>query len=176
MKKRILMYSLLSIFSLYFLSCSNQESKKTEPMPSDSLKNAVAQSLNDYSAKLMTGVIDTAQLFNLIKAFLDENPAVYGSAVALAPVIRGTDTFRYAPYVYRSSKGYESVYLDKAYNYSEDQWYTEPVSKKKGCWSELYYDSGGGNAWMITYSIPVYNADSSLYGVITSDLEVKKEK
>jgi hypothetical protein len=175
MKKRILIYSLLSILSLCFFSCANQEKKKTEQMPSDSLKNAVAQSLNDYSSKLMSGVIDTAQLFNLLKAYLDENPAVYGSAVALAPMVTGTDTLRYAPYVYRSPKGYESVYLDKSYNYSKDQWYTEPVGKKKGCWSDLYYDSGGGNAWMITYSIPVYNADSSLYGVITSDLEVKKE-
>jgi hypothetical protein len=38
-------------------------------------------------------------------------------------------------------------------------------------WSEPYYDAGGGEAWMVTYSVPVYSSRKNprLIGVVTID-------
>ncbi|MCX6272722.1 MAG: cache domain-containing protein [Bacteroidetes bacterium] len=102
------------------------------------------------------------------------NKVVYGSAFALAPVIRGKDTFRCSPYLYRTPQGYSSKYLEKSYDYTKDDGYSKPVGLEKGVWSEPYFDKGGGDIWIITYSIPVYTPDGSLTGVITADLEIKK--
>jgi hypothetical protein len=40
----------------------------------------------------------------------------------------------------------------------------------KALWSALYFDAGGGEIWMVTYSVPVYDSESRLVGVVTSDL------
>ena len=159
---------------LFLFSCGQRESKNTEVLPSDSLKSAVAQSLDQFAADLIQNGIDTAQAFGMLQAFLDRNPAIYASALAIAPIISDKDTIRYSPYVYRSAQGYTSIYLEKSYDYTKDDWYTAPISQKKGCWTEPYFDQGGGNIWMVTYSVPLYTPDGALLGVITSDLEVKK--
>lgn len=43
--------------------------------------------------------------------------------------------------------------------------------------SKPYYDAGGGEAWMIAYSIPLYfqGKQPQLIGVLTSDLIVPNE-
>ncbi|MHC1707336.1 MAG: cache domain-containing protein [Bacteroidales bacterium] len=172
--KKILIFPVLVVFSLCFVSCGGGENKKTEAVISDSLKTEIAASMDAYAAKINGGVIDTSQIFQLLQAFLDENPKVYGSALALVPVVSGNDTIRHSPYMYRSANGYVSLYLEKSYDYTKDQWFSVPVEQKKGYWSEPYYDAGGGNIWMITYSVPLLNPDGTVFGVITSDLEIKK--
>lgn len=174
MKKIITVSFYLGILSLLVAGCSNQKNNMPENLPSDSLKAVVANSLDNYAATIMESPIDTSSVFGLLTSFLTEQPAVYGSAFALVPVIEQTDTLRYSPYVYRTPQGFVSKYLERSYDYTRDSWFSEPVKQKKGYWSEPYFDEGGGEAWMITYSVPLFTPDTILLGVITADLEIKK--
>lgn len=173
MKNRIFIGGLLGMAMLFIVSCTGNSKKIVDTMPSDSLKTAVATALDTYVSSLMTSMPDTAAIFPTLQSFLDANPAVYGSAFALEPVIQGSDTIRYAPYMYRTKDGFITKYLEKAYDYSKDDWYAVPVKTKNGFWSEPYFDAGGGEVQMITYSKPLIFNDSLVVGVITADLEIK---
>ena len=56
------------------------------------------------------------------------------------------------------------------YAYFSQPWYTEPAEKLTPVWSEPYYDEGGGNTLMCTYSVPFFNEDNSFAGVVTADM------
>ena len=56
------------------------------------------------------------------------------------------------------------------YEYFSQPWYTEPAEKLTPVWSEPYYDEGGGNTLMCTYSVPFFNEDNSFAGVVTADM------
>ena len=173
MKNRTLIAGLFGMAILLIVACAGPEKKIANTMPSDSLKTAVATSLDAFVVSMMTSMPDTSAIFPLIQSYLDANPAVYGSAFALEPVIQGSDTIRYAPDMYRTKDGYITTYIEKAHDYSKDDWYSVPVNTKKGFWSEPYFDAGGGEAQMITYGVPLILNDSLIVGVITADLEIK---
>lgn len=162
----------MAVFTAVIFSCSGPEEKKVELNPSDSLKTVVAASLEAYASQLASAE-DTTMIFNLLQGYLNQNKAVYGSAFALVPVIKGKDTLRSSPYIYRSADGYIKKLLEKSYDYTKDAWYNQPLSQKKGCWSEPYFDEGGGEVQMITYSVPIFKTDTVLLGVFTADLQIK---
>lgn len=115
--------------------------------------------------------VSDEELEQVIGAFVQGNPKLYGSAAAVAPERR-----RYAPYVYR--QGSETKKLDLAsesYRYWEKDWYTAAASSGKSQWSEPYFDEGGANVLMVTYSVPVFRnegGDRKLLGVATADLAI----
>ena len=56
------------------------------------------------------------------------------------------------------------------YDYFSMDWYTKPVSTGEGCWSEPYYDDGGGDCVMSTYSWPLKDGDGGVFAVLTADI------
>lgn len=174
MKKLTLIFAFLGITFLFLVSCGGNKEKTTEQSPSDSLKTAVAQSLESYATTIMGSISDTSQVLVILQAYLDANMSVYGSAFAFAPILSESGKTLNSYYTYRTAEGYASKKLEQSYDYTKEQWYSSPVENKKAMWSDPYFDEGGGNAQMITYGIPLYTADSLLIGVITADLEIKK--
>ena len=113
--------------------------------------------------------VSPAELEQVIRAFVEGNSKLYGSAAAVAP-----ERQAYAPYFYRQGK--ETKRLDLAsdsYRYWEKDWYTAAASSGQPRWSEPYFDEGGGNVLMVTYSVPVFRNEGGqhpLLGVVTADL------
>ena len=52
-------------------------------------------------------------------------------------------------------------------------WYQIPKLLNKSYWCEPYYDDGGGEKMMTTYSKPLYDSNGKLYAVITADLSLE---
>ena len=112
-----------------------------------------------------------------IRGILAAWPEVYGSTIAVE--VGGDPRSRpYAPYYFRL--GPEISYSDLAlaeYGYNKLQWYRSAADSRQPVWSDPYFDSGGGDAWMVTYSVPFFRKASGerrvLAGVVTADLELK---
>jgi hypothetical protein len=123
-----------------------------------------------------SGDLTAPVVFNLLRRHLEENPEIYGAAFAFAPVERDSALIKSSPYVFRSggdAAGFVEKDLAASYDYTAEAWYAEPVKKGKALWSAPYFDAGGGEIWMVTYSVPVYDAESRLVGVVTSDLRAE---
>jgi sigma-B regulation protein RsbU (phosphoserine phosphatase) len=113
--------------------------------------------------------ISPAELEQVIRAFVEGNPKLYGSAAAVSP-----ERQAYAPYFYRQGKETKRVDLAaNSYRYWEKDWYVAAASSGQPRWSEPYFDEGGGDALMVTYSVPVFRSEGGerrLLGVVTADL------
>ena len=52
-------------------------------------------------------------------------------------------------------------------------WYLVPKLLGTPYWSEPYFDSGGANVVMTTYSLPLYDGEGNLYAVFTADISLE---
>jgi len=108
----------------------------------------------------------------LLTEYLQQDPDIYGAAFAFAPRVVDGVTTKAAPYIFRQADVFIEKDLIDNYDYTapDKEWYASPVKEGKPSWSKPYYDKGGGKAWMVTYSVPVYNKGNRLLGVVTSDV------
>jgi len=58
------------------------------------------------------------------------------------------------------------------YDYVKWKWYAKVKKSKKPVWSEPYFDKGGGEVYMSTYSFPVFDLKKHFLGVVTADVEL----
>lgn len=124
------------------------------------------------ASTLRETTVSRDELERVIRAFVAGNPRVYGSTAAVSPEISAA-----APYFYR--KGGEIVRVDLAsesYRYWEKGWYTSAASSGVPAWSDPYFDEGGGNVMMVTYSVPVSGVKEGqrkFLGVVTADVSLQ---
>jgi sigma-B regulation protein RsbU (phosphoserine phosphatase) len=131
------------------------------------------------AATLESAPLSDAQLEGLLRRFVAISGNVYGSAAAFEPRAFDPGRARFAPYVHRVSS-VDSVELARAdlatdaYRYWEHDWYFRPLLAREPSWSEPYFDEGGGNVVMVTYSVPVFGgpAGEGARGVVTADLQL----
>ncbi|RZB30436.1 MAG: phosphoserine phosphatase RsbU/P [Desulfobacteraceae bacterium Eth-SRB1] len=116
------------------------------------------------------------ELNNLLKHIVQNNKEIYGSAVAFEPWIYDGEKERYAPYFYKSSGKIRYSNLGTAsYKYFFQDWYQIPKELNRPVWTEPYFDEGGGNIIMSTYSVPFYRTvegKKGITGIITADVSL----
>lgn len=114
-------------------------------------------------------------MYTITTQMLQSNSFVSGSAVAFEPSYYKEKGFYYSPYSYRDADNniVTKQLGDEDYNYFYMDWYQIPKLLNKPYWSEPYYDTGGGEMIMTTYSHPIYDKDNNLIAVFTADLSLE---
>ena len=114
------------------------------------------------------------ELIALLKNIVTNNEEVYGSAIAFEPFGFDENKYFYSHYVYKSKGEIVTSNLnDPKYEYFYQDWYQIPAHLEEPVWSEPYYDEGGGNVVMTTYSVPFYKTENGIkkfWGIITVDI------
>ena len=134
----------------------------------------VAQSISLY---METFDPDEEAIWKILKKSIAKYPDVYGSTIAFRPYGMYPDRLYFAPYAYHLGDSIGEVWLgNDDYKYFYLDWFQIPTTLNKPYWSEPYYDEGGGNILMSTYSVPFYrsvNGQQELTGVVTADVDLK---
>ena len=114
-------------------------------------------------------------MYDITERLLQNNEFIYGCAVAFEPGYFGSEGHYFSPYSYREKSGeIKSMQLgNDAYDYHYMDWYQIPKLLNKPYWSEPYYDEGGGEMMMTTYSKPLYDSEGNFYAIITADLSLE---
>ncbi len=114
---------------------------------------------------------ESEAIYAHLERFLTQHPEVFGSTYSLDPVVTGKTL---APYVYRVNGTLTRRDLTQGgYDYSRQPWFTAPIVERHAIWSEQFFDAGGGDVEMVTYSVPVVK-DGKTIGVLTADFEIVK--
>jgi len=106
-----------------------------------------------------------------LKESISKDSACFGSALA----IDSTSYLHksYCRYFYRGTDSINEKWLmPPAYNYSRFDWFSLPKAKGKSIWSEPYFDKGGGDVFMSTFSFPIFDRSDTFLGVVTADVEL----
>ncbi len=118
-----------------------------------------------------------------IRGILTAWPDVYGSTIAVEADDGDASASPFAPYFFRRGATVEFSDLASAsYAYRDLPWYRRAADARAPVWSSPYFDAGGGETWMVTYSVPFFRkvaggsvamapgARRVLAGVVTADL------
>jgi sigma-B regulation protein RsbU (phosphoserine phosphatase) len=95
---------------------------------------------------------------------------IYGSCIAFEPFTFDPAREYLAPYYYWKGSGPQFVQLgNPEYNYFKWDWYRIPKELGRPFWCEPYFDEGGGETIMTTYSVP-FHRDGKFWGIATIDI------
>lgn len=113
-------------------------------------------------------------LYRVPQRVVLDNPVVVGSAIALIPNYRKSMPL-HAPYAVRDLVSGNIRILSLAteeYDYPSQEWFEMASEDPDGYWSEPYFDIGGGEQYMTTFSLPVKDRDGKNAAVLTADISL----
>jgi PAS domain S-box-containing protein len=129
----------------------------------------IASTTADYLS--VDSDIDEATALSILRSNVAADPLVFGAAIAFEPG-DFPDRRLFGPYAYRQGKGLSEIVtteLDYDYTLPEWDWWHLPREASTGIWTEPYFDEGGGNIYMTTFSAPFFR-DGRFIGVATIDI------
>ena len=141
----------------------------------DAVLNAVETAVQNTAWLVPYRLSSPDFMYDITERLLQNNDFICGSAVAFEPDYYASEGHYFSPYSYRDANGeIKSKQLgNDAYDYHYMDWYQIPKLLKEPYWSEPYYDDGGGEMMMTTYSMPLYDEFGNLYAIITADLSLE---
>jgi len=179
-------FAVILALGLQAFEDNNRETIARELTPSAELHAArievllreVAQIASTTASQLtIDGDISERVAFEILRSNVTSNPLVFGAALAFKPgEFSGRQLF--GPYVYRQGKDLtEIVSTELDYNYTQPEWDWWHLPRKvlTGVWTEPYFDEGGGNIYMTTFSAPFFREDRFI-GVATIDVPLEPLK
>lgn len=135
---------------------------------------SVEITLHNLSWQVVESLNQPDKLYTITEHIIQSNDFISGSAIAFVPYYYEQEGRYYSPYSYREDGAIRSKQLgSSSYDYHTMDWYRIPCQLSVPYWSEPYYDEGGGNIIMTTYSYPIYNHDGSLVAIFTADLSLE---
>ena len=141
----------------------------------DAVLNAVETAVENTAWLVPYRLSSPEFMYSLTERLLQNNDFICGAAVAFEPGYYASKGHYFSPYSYRDESGeIKSKQLGSdTYDYHYMDWYQIPKLLNETYWSEPYYDDGGGEMMMTTYSKPLYDEYGNLYAVLTADLSLE---
>ena len=142
-------------------------------MKIDNVLNSVETVIKNMSWEVSENCDDPESMYKLTRMMLVNNPFISGSAVAFEPNYFKEKGLYFSPYSYRVGDSIYNKQLGHEENdYHYDDWYQIPKILGKPYWSEPYFDDGGAEIMMTTYSFPLFDAEGKLFAIFTADVSL----
>jgi phosphoserine phosphatase RsbU/P len=129
------------------------------------------------STTMEMGLFDKDSLHLVLESIIENNDEVFGAIIAFEPDFFPEKGTYFAPYAYRDNSRIRSVVLGgPQYEYFYMDWYQIPKILERPYWTEPYFDEGGGETIMATYSVPFYkqiDGERRFAGIATVDVELE---
>jgi sigma-B regulation protein RsbU (phosphoserine phosphatase) len=113
-------------------------------------------------------------MYSITHRLLENNSMIVGSAIAFEPYFYPQKGRLFSPYSFRKNDSIRSIQLGtEDYEYHSMDWYQTAKLQNTHYWSEPYFDEGGGQMIMTTYSRPLYDKQGKFFGVFTADISLE---
>lgn len=114
------------------------------------------------------------QIRRTLMAAVEQEPLIFGAAVAFEPHEFSPSVRLFAPYAVRRQG--QIAFMDigaDSYDYTDPkwEWYRVPRESGVAAWTEPYFDQGAGDAMLCTFAVPIRRADRVI-AVATVDVPV----
>ncbi|MEI7831468.1 MAG: SpoIIE family protein phosphatase [Prolixibacteraceae bacterium] len=175
---------IFSIYYYYTRETIKETTRENAIFLANNTVNSIEQVLNpiekipEIIARMMeSSFLTEDSLIPFLQSVLKNNKTIYGSAIAYEPNYFPKRGLYYAPYVYRQGDSISTTFLgSETYEYFYMDWFQIPEMTQSPYWSEPYFDEGGANILMTTYSAPFYtyiNGVRTFSGVVTIDVSLE---
>ena len=137
----------------------------------------IEQSVRNIGLAMEDLTLTSDRIASLTRLVVKNNPNIFGMAIAFEPYGFSSSQLYYAPYSFRDKGSITTKQLGSSdYRYFSMDWYKLPRELAHPIWTEPYFDAGGANAFMTTYSAPFYrviDGKKQFAGVITADITLE---
>ncbi len=120
--------------------------------------------------------LDEAGINQFLKMMVENNKEITGACLAFEPYFKKPTEKFYSFYYYRNGDKIDFMNIgNDQYDYYYMDWYQIPKELGKALWSEPYFDTGGANMVLSTYSIPLYfekDGKKQFVAILTIDLSL----
>lgn len=180
--------ALAFVFILLAMSYSiatimNQEAKKTATARLEATINeieniitGVESAVNNQELFIKRNLSDPEFMYTITQNLIRSNNDIIGSTVAFRPDFYKSKGEFYAPYSYFNEQTGEiesKEFGKENYDYVAMEWFQIPYYLKQPNWCEPYFDEGGGNQKMVTYSYPILDDKNEVIAILTADVSLE---
>ena len=117
---------------------------------------------------------DPDYMFKITGELVQNNSFIVGSTIAFEPNFFPSKGYYYSAFSYKDGTGAIKRIQQggETFKYHGMDWYRIPKESKKSSWCEPYFDEGGAELMMCTYSVPLVKRDGTVYAVLTADVSL----
>ena len=141
----------------------------------DAVLNAVETAVENTAWLVPYRLSSPEFMYAITERLLQNNDFIYGAAVSFEPNYYSSQGHFFSPYSYRDKNGnIKSIQMgNENYDYHYMDWYQIPKLLNEPYWSEPYYDDGGGEMMVTTYSKPLYDEYGNMYAILSADISLE---
>jgi len=130
----------------------------------DAVLSVSQQIPEDLACVLEYGQIPNDRIKELLKNIVENSNEIYGSTISFEPYMFEKDRYFFGPYFFKPEGKIKFSDLGtQDYNYLNWEWYISPKTLNKGVWIDPYFDKGGEDISIVTYTKqqPILNFEST---------------
>ncbi len=118
---------------------------------------------------------DPDYMFKITGELVQNNPVIVGSTIAFEPNFFPSKGYYYSAFSYKDGDGRVKRIQQggEDFKYHGMDWYRIPKEAKASSWCEPYFDKGGAEVMMCTYSLPIKDKAGKVYAVLTADVSLE---
>lgn len=141
----------------------------------DDLLLHVQTSTSDMEWAVQKKLSSPDELIEINCQIMRNNKHIIGSSIALRPDYYPEKGKMFAPYAVRKEDGsIERKNLGTAdYDYHSQPWYTDAAESGEARWTDPYFDNGGADDIISTFSYPIKDEGGRVIAVLTADISLK---
>lgn len=115
------------------------------------------------------------ELIELNSQIIRNNKHIIGSCIAFKSGYYAEKGEMFAPYATQRPDGkIEHLNLgNEAYDYHAQPWYTIAAETGKPHWTDPYFDKGGADDIITTFSHPIKDENGEVFAILTADISLK---
>ena len=138
----------------------------------------VEVTLNNMSWVVTDDLAVADSMYAITHRMVENNPAILGGTISFIPNYYPEKGYWFEPYAVRRAKAdgreiIETIQLGSAtHDYTKSEFFTVPIAKNDGHWSEPYLDAEGAKAIVTTYGVPVHDPEGNTVAVVDADLSL----
>ena len=141
----------------------------------DSQMASVESAVENSAWIVAERISDPDYMFKITGELVQNNPFIVGSTVAFEPNFFPSKGYYYSAFSCQDGKGGIKRIQQggETFQYHGMDWYRIPKETGKSSWCEPYFDEGGAEVMMCTYSVPLINREGKVYAVLTADISLE---
>ncbi len=142
----------------------------------ETVLSSIQQVPDNFAGLFQDKKMSETEIRKLIHLMVENNSGILGACLAYKPYYHGPAEKFYSFYYFRNNGKIEFQHLGSdTYDYFSMDWYQIPKELGKAQWSEPYFDAGGANMVISTYSVPIFMTDEGheeFVGILTIDISL----
>jgi signal transduction histidine kinase len=131
----------------------------------------------NYAEIIQQNEFNEDEINRLLRIMVENNREITGACIAFEPYYKSCSQRFYSLYYFRKDNKitFKNLGSDQ-YVYFYMDWYQIPKELEKSLWSEPYFDTGGADMVISTFSVPLYSVKDQqrkFIGILTIDLSLE---